>query len=73
MGCFLISNSHFQMGVTVMGFAEHFGLCLARLTIIPNYVHKNANVFTAKIVIPFFSFPMTNYNRAQSALQTPLQ
>ena len=26
MGCSLFSNSHFQMGVTVMGFAEHFGL-----------------------------------------------
>ena len=25
MGCSLFSNSHFQMGVTVMGFAEHFG------------------------------------------------
>ena len=24
MGCSLFSNSHFQMGVTVMGFAEHF-------------------------------------------------
>ena len=27
MGCSLFSNSHFQMGVTVMGIAEHFGLC----------------------------------------------
>ena len=26
MVCFLFSNYHFQMGVTVMGFAEHFGL-----------------------------------------------
>ena len=26
MGYSLFSNSHFQMGVTVMGFAEHFGL-----------------------------------------------
>ena len=26
MGCSLFSNSHFQMGITVMGFAEHFGL-----------------------------------------------
>ena len=26
MGCFPLANSHFQMGVTVMGFAEHFGL-----------------------------------------------
>ena len=26
MGCSLFSNSHFQMGVTVMGFADHFGL-----------------------------------------------
>ena len=25
MGCSLFSNSHFQTGVTVMGFAEHFG------------------------------------------------
>ena len=25
MGCPLFSNFHFQMGVTVMGFAEHFG------------------------------------------------
>ena len=25
MGCSLFSNSHFQMGITVMGFAEHFG------------------------------------------------
>ena len=25
MGFSLFSNSHFQMGVTVMGFAEHFG------------------------------------------------
>ena len=28
MGCPLFSNSHFQMGVTVMGFAEHFGHCI---------------------------------------------
>ena len=25
MGFSLFSNSHFQMGVTVMGFGEHFG------------------------------------------------
>ena len=25
MGCFPLANYHFQMGVTVMGFAEHFG------------------------------------------------
>ena len=25
MGCSLFSYFHFQMGVTVMGFAEHFG------------------------------------------------
>ena len=25
MGCSLFSNSHFEMGVTVMGVAEHFG------------------------------------------------
>ena len=25
MGCFPFANSHFQMGFTVMGFAEHFG------------------------------------------------
>jgi len=25
MGCFTFANSHFQMGVTVMGFAEDFG------------------------------------------------
>ena len=28
MGCFLFQNYRFQMGVTVMGFAEHFGLCI---------------------------------------------
>ena len=28
MGCSPFANSHFQMGVTVMGFAEHFGLHL---------------------------------------------
>ena len=27
MGCSLFSNSHLQMGVTVMGFAKHFGHC----------------------------------------------
>ena len=27
MGCSLFSNSHFQMGVIVMGFAEHFEPC----------------------------------------------
>ena len=26
MECFSFTNFHFQMGVTVMGFAEHFGL-----------------------------------------------
>ena len=26
MGCFPFANSRFKMGVTVMGFAEHFGL-----------------------------------------------
>ena len=26
MGCFLFSNSNLQLGVTVMGYAEHFGL-----------------------------------------------
>ena len=25
MGCSPLANSRFQMGVTVMGFAEHFG------------------------------------------------
>ena len=25
MGCFLFGNLCFQMGITVMGFAEHFG------------------------------------------------
>ena len=28
MGCSPFANSHFQMGVTVMGFAEHFGLSI---------------------------------------------
>ena len=32
MGCSLSSNSHFQMGVTVMGFAEHFGHSLSFFT-----------------------------------------
>ena len=27
MGCSPFANSRFQMGVTVMGFAEDFGLC----------------------------------------------
>ena len=27
MGCFPFANSRFQMGVTVMGFAEDFGHC----------------------------------------------
>ena len=27
MGDSFFSNSHFHMGVTVMGFAEHFGQC----------------------------------------------
>ena len=31
MGCSLFSNYHFQMGVAVMGFAEHFGHCLLSL------------------------------------------
>ena len=26
MGCSPFANSRFQMGVTIMGFAEHFGL-----------------------------------------------
>ena len=30
MGCFPFPNYRFQMGVTVMGFAEHFGLFLAK-------------------------------------------
>jgi len=30
MGCSLFSNSHFHMGVTVMGLAEHFGHCLGK-------------------------------------------
>ena len=28
MGWFPFANSRFQMGVTVMGFAEHFGHCI---------------------------------------------
>ena len=28
MGCSPFENSCFQMGVTVMGFAEDFGLCI---------------------------------------------
>ena len=28
MGCFPFANSRFQMGVTVMGFAEDFGQCV---------------------------------------------
>ena len=31
MGCSLFANYHFQMGVTVMGFAEDFGLCQKRV------------------------------------------
>ena len=27
MGCIPFANFHFQVGVTVMGFAEHFGHC----------------------------------------------
>ena len=30
MGCSLFSNSHLQMGVTIMGFAEHFGLSYSK-------------------------------------------
>ena len=30
MGCSLSSNPHFKMGVTVMGFAEHFGGVLCK-------------------------------------------
>ena len=33
MGCSLFSNFHFQMRVTVMGFAEHFGPCRTLLMI----------------------------------------
>ena len=44
MGCFPFSNYHFQMGVTVMGFAEHFGYwqsCVIRMTAyLFNLVHK---------------------------------
>ena len=31
MGYSLFSNSHFKMGVTIMGFAEHFGLGLSKV------------------------------------------
>ena len=31
MGCCSFSNFHFQMGVSVMRFAEHFGHCLVRV------------------------------------------
>ena len=30
MGCSLFSNYHFQMGITVMGFAEDFGQYLSK-------------------------------------------
>ena len=33
MGCSLFSNSYFQMGVTVMGYTEHFGQRTARASI----------------------------------------
>ena len=29
MGCSPLADSRFQMGVTVMGFEEHFGPCMA--------------------------------------------
>ena len=43
MGCSLFSNSHFQIGVNVMGFAEHFGLRLV-LTIRKRWVSKKLKV-----------------------------
>ena len=43
MGCSLFSTPHFQMGVTVMGFAEHFGL----------------NVFKVLLYIFFLPFKLT--------------
>ena len=42
MGCSSFSNSHFQMGVTLMGFAEHFGLYLPRCHIESTLEPKNA-------------------------------
>ena len=48
MGCSLFSNSHFQMGVTVMGFAEPFGLYLKRckLNIVVIRILVDACVFS---------------------------
>ena len=46
MGCSPFANSRFQMGVTVMGFAEHFGQYPSRNTYFPsyrNYPLKQAN------------------------------
>ena len=40
MGCFPFANSRFQMGVTVIGFAEHFGLCQIIFTkVFPTVLH----------------------------------
>ena len=43
MGCFPFANSRFQMGVTVMGFAEHFGLYPSLIVTIYIISHKLKN------------------------------
>ena len=40
MGCSLFSNSHFQMGVTVMGFAEQFGHSILEKEVIDRQFSK---------------------------------
>ena len=50
MGYSLFSNSHFEMGVTVMGFAEHFGHTLLKGYISPVIDRKqNLNGFYPRL------------------------
>ena len=51
MGCSLFSNYHFQMGVTVMGFAEHFGLCVLWLS--------RQRIWFLLLMSTYFSMPST--------------
>ena len=47
MGCSPLADSRFQMGVTVMGFAEHFGIYLHTVRYEPDEAEKEEkmNIF----------------------------
>ena len=60
MGCFLFSNSHFQMGVSVIGFAVNFGLWILSMILANNALRFMVIDMSKDICSKFTSFRLEN-------------